>query len=249
MLRGTDHFNQDLAGGFRPIFQGPSWLHSAPVTHSIYEFGGGADAMLLAAGRGITLIEQEIDGAQHGRHPVRDGTVCRDFKHKPFFQPRLGPYEPLCNRRRLGKERTRYFLDTEATNTFQGEDLARIVFQPRIAAHTDQLQLFIADQHFGRCAVKRLHPVRHAWFEGTLHRVAAQPVDLGVRFLQATRQVDDAGVGQIGTRTLVEADHLVEGVRCDSADAARLFGERLQASPPGLSGDDERVDVHFCLGY
>ena len=52
MLRGTGHFNQDLAGGFRPIFQGPSWLHSALVTHSIYEFGGGADAMLLAAGRG-----------------------------------------------------------------------------------------------------------------------------------------------------------------------------------------------------
>ena len=52
MLRGTGHFNQDLAGGFRPIFQGPSWLHSAPVTHSLYEIGGGADAMLLAAGRG-----------------------------------------------------------------------------------------------------------------------------------------------------------------------------------------------------
>ncbi len=52
MLRGTGHFNQDLAGGFRPIFQGPSWLHLALVTHSIDEFGGGADAMLLAAGRG-----------------------------------------------------------------------------------------------------------------------------------------------------------------------------------------------------
>ena len=52
MLRGTGHFNQDLGVGFRPISQGPSWLHSALVTHSIYEIGGGANAMLLAAGRG-----------------------------------------------------------------------------------------------------------------------------------------------------------------------------------------------------
>jgi len=52
MLRGTGHFNQDLGAGFRPISAGPSWLHSALVTHSIYEIGGGADAMLLAAGRG-----------------------------------------------------------------------------------------------------------------------------------------------------------------------------------------------------
>ena len=52
MLRGTGHFNQDLGGGFRPISAGPSWLHSTLVTHSLYEIGGGADARLLAAGRG-----------------------------------------------------------------------------------------------------------------------------------------------------------------------------------------------------
>jgi MurNAc alpha-1-phosphate uridylyltransferase len=52
MLKGTEHFNQDLSVAFHPTSKGPSWLHSALVTYSIYEFDGGAHAMLLAAGRG-----------------------------------------------------------------------------------------------------------------------------------------------------------------------------------------------------
>ena len=88
--------------------------------------------------------------------------------------------------------------------------------------------------------------------EGMTWAQTAQHVEsLGYSSLQMPDHFGDQLAPVPAMQAALDAIHgsLVAAERHQRAHRHAKQEARLQAGPPGLAGDDERVDVHFCLGY
>ena len=132
--------------------------HLGLIGHQLGEQPAEADRLaaevgaheLVALGRGVALVEHEVDDVQHGRQPlgqqVSGRHAVRDLR---VVDLALRAHQPLCHRRLRDEERASDLARLQARDRAQRQRQLRLRRERGVAAGEDQAQPVVFE-----------HPVR-----------------------------------------------------------------------------------------
>src|SRR5205823_2157705 len=99
---------------------------------------------ILTRGRGIALVEDQVDHLEHRGEARRALRATRKGEpHVRFDEGPLGPDDPLGDARDRHEERTRGLLSRQTAEDTKGERDASVLREDRMARHEDQAEQVI----------------------------------------------------------------------------------------------------------
>ena len=106
----------------------------------------GGPHPVVAGGRRVALVEDQVDDLEHRREPRGERVAARDLEgHARLGERPLGPHDALRDRRLRDEERARDLLGRQAAEQAQRERDARLGREDRVARGEDEAQQVVAD--------------------------------------------------------------------------------------------------------
>ena len=118
---------------------------------------------VVAGGRGVALVEDEIDDLEHGREPCGQLLPAGHLEgHMRFGERALGAHDALRNRRLRDQERRRDLGGGEPAEQLSVSATRASVREHRVAGGEDEPQQVVADLIVGVARPARARPPRAA---------------------------------------------------------------------------------------
>ena len=155
--------------------------HAAEAHRLLAQLGA---CPLLAGGGGVALVEDQVDGLEHGAQPVGEFLADRDLEgHVGLGERLLRPGDPRRHRGRLHQERAGDLLGRQPGDHLQGEGHAGVDRQHRVARGEHQPQHVVLDVGVELDLVHR---------SLVITELATEQLDLALQCHGATDRVDAA---------------------------------------------------------
>ena len=193
---------------------------------------------VVAARRGIALVENEIDDLEHRSEPLREFFAARGLVGQPGFRQRaLGAHDALGDGRFRQEESPRDLLGGQAADHPQRQRRAGLARQTRMAGGEDQPQQFVADVvvergvEIGHGLLLLLEIERHHPVLARQHPATAQMIQrpaLGSRHQPGAGLFRHAGGGPMLQRR-------------QQGFLRQVLGQRHVAQHPREAGDQPRL--------
>ena len=190
-----DHRPQSIGSGVAPRMLQEHQREQAPylgfVRHQRHDEAGQADRLVtqvrsneLAGGRGVSLVEDQVQDGEHARQAFGQELGGRDtVGDRRLPDLALGPNEALGHRRLRDEEGTGDLAGREAAEGLQRQRNSRVHPQGRVAAREDQPQPVVGDPaHVRLVSSERLERLHDAELRRLLTQrpLTPEPVDRAV---------------------------------------------------------------------
>ena len=207
---------------------------------------------VVARGRGVALVEHQVDDFEHRREPWRQLGAARHLEgHALLRQRALGPHDALRNRRLRDEERASNLDGGQSAEEAKGERDASLGGQNRMAGREHQPQQVVAHIVIESCG-----EVRHGGLLGI--ELTPEHFVLAREQLGATKIVDRPMLGgrhQPGARVSRHAGLGPLLQRRHQRIVRKILGHADVPDNAGQAGDEprrfdppDRVDRAVCIG-